>query len=246
VNGDLCRDTKDCCGAAGTGLPGDGNVVCEKANGATIGICRNPMSCNPQGDVCHYMDYACSISSARNDCCAGVGNSGVCQLDKLGVPRCNGLGDTCRKTGESCASADDCCNNLPCVPDANGALHCGSTTCVAAGGSCTINGDCCLGSSCVTATGSTQGTCSVPPPPPGTGGKGGSGGVGGTTGTSSGGTKSTGGATGGGGTNAGGSTGTSAGGSTTVCALYGQSCTASAQCCNAVPCTNGVCAFPVR
>jgi hypothetical protein len=78
VNGDLCRKDGDCCGAEGTGLPGDGNVTCDKSAGGEVGICRNPMSCNPQGDVCHYQNYQCSISSARNDCCAGVGNSGVC------------------------------------------------------------------------------------------------------------------------------------------------------------------------
>src|SRR5579859_2151085 len=37
VNGDLCRKTSDCCGAPGTGLPGDGNVVCEIAPGQAIG-----------------------------------------------------------------------------------------------------------------------------------------------------------------------------------------------------------------
>jgi hypothetical protein len=165
VNGNLCRRDSDCCGAAGTGLPGDGNVTCEIDTGKTLGICRNPQSCNPQGDVCHYKNYVCDISSARNDCCAAVGNSGVCQLDSLGVPRCNGLGTTCRQGGESCSSAMDCCNQVPCVPDATGALHCysppdgGTSTCVPAGGSCSINGDCCPGSTCIEPLGSTQGVC---------------------------------------------------------------------------------------
>jgi hypothetical protein len=165
VNGDLCRKDSDCCGAAGTGLPGDGNVTCEIPAGKALGICRNPQSCNPQGNVCHFKDYACSISSARNDCCAAVGNSGVCQVDFLGVPRCNGLGDTCRKPDETCASANDCCGLAPCVPDGAGVLHCygpadgGTSTCVPSGGTCSINGDCCPGTTCIQAIGSTQGVC---------------------------------------------------------------------------------------
>jgi hypothetical protein len=172
VNGDLCRKTSDCCGAAGTGLPGDGNVTCEIDPGNVIGICRNPRSCNPEGNVCHYQNYACSISSARNDCCAAVGNSGVCQLDALGVPRCYGLGE-CRKAGETCASAADCCGGVPCVPDAMGQLRClegsdAGPVCRKPGESCTINGDCCTGYICLTPAGSTQGTCGIytPPPPP--------------------------------------------------------------------------------
>ena len=178
VNGDLCAKDSDCCGAAGSGLPGDGNVTCEIQSGNALGICRNPQSCNPQGNVCHYQNYSCSISSARNDCCAGVGNSGVCQLDTLGVPRCNGLGTTCRQGGETCSSAMDCCNQMPCVPDASGVLHCytppddsGVNTCVRTGGPCSINGDCCPGSTCIQPMGSTQGVCgnvTLPPPDAGT------------------------------------------------------------------------------
>ncbi|HEX7479326.1 MAG TPA: hypothetical protein VF331_16100 [Polyangiales bacterium] len=224
VNGDLCRKTSDCCGAVGSGVPGDGNVTCDIATGAAVGICRNPMSCNPQGDVCHYKNYACNISSSRNDCCGGVGNSGVCQLDKLGVPRCNGLGTTCRKSGESCASAADCCSGLPCVPDSTGKLHCytppsGGPSCVGSSGACTINADCCSGSSCIAPIGSTQGTCSVPP---GTGGTGGTSGAGGTTG------------------------GTGGTGGSPACSLYGQSCSTTTSCCSGVPCTSGSCVFPIK
>jgi hypothetical protein len=220
VDGDLCRQTSDCCGAPGTGLPGDGNVVCDKAAGAAVGICRNPMSCDPEGDVCHFKNYACSNSSARNDCCGGVGNSGVCQLDALGVPRCYGLGTECRHSGDTCASAADCCDALPCIPDASGGLRCftppdGGARCVEPGGGCTINGDCCRGSSCVTTIGSTQGTCTVPPPPPGSGGASGSGGAAGS-------------------------------GGTPQCALYGQSCTLSSDCCGGVACFQGSCVYPIN
>jgi len=214
VNGDLCRRDSDCCGAAGTGLPGDGNVVCQIDAGKALGICRNPRSCNPQGNVCHYTNnYVCSSSSARNDCCAGVGNSGVCQLDMLGVPRCNGLGTTCRPGGDTCSSAMDCCNQMPCVPDSAGVLHCYTppipsqdggvlSSCVPAGGSCSINGDCCVGSTCIQPIGSTQGICGTIQPLPDAG----------TIDVSS-----------------------------PNCAEYGQLCSANADCCNGIPCTGGRC-----
>jgi hypothetical protein len=256
VNGDLCRKNSDCCGAAGTGLPGDGHVTCEIEPGKTLGICRNPMACNPEGDVCHYMAYSCGNSSARADCCGGLGaKGGVCKLDRLGVPRCYGVG-ACRQAGETCAFTGDCCNDTPCVPDASGTLHCAATTCVAEGGGCTISADCCRGSTCIVPTGSTKGTCGVisPPPGPGTGGSGGAGAGG------------TGGASGSGGAGAGGYGGTDDGGQTSgdagtgnqdatidlppppppVCSEYGQTCGTGADCCNAVPCTNGFCVYPIQ
>src|SRR6266545_5504309 len=171
VNGDLCRKDQDCCGGAGSGLPGDGNVKCEIVPGTAIGLCRNPMSCNPEGNVCHYKDYACDISSSRNDCCAAVGNSGVCQLDALGVPRCYGLGADCRMPGETCASQADCCNSVPCIPDSTGKLICATPpeagpVCRNPGESCTIDGDCCPGFLCVKLPGATTGTCGTPPSTP--------------------------------------------------------------------------------
>jgi hypothetical protein len=220
VNGDLCRRDSDCCGAAGTGLPGDGNVVCEIAAGKAVGICRNPRSCNPQGNVCHFQNYACSISSARNDCCAGVGNSGVCQVDTLGVPRCNGLGTTCRQGAETCSSAMDCCNQAPCVPDTTGVLHCygspgpndgGINACVPKGGPCSINGDCCMGSTCIQSVGSTQGVCGNTTPPPTT-----------DAGTTNPGIDAPGLPPG-------------------QCAEYGQLCATAADCCNGIPCSGGRC-----
>ena len=159
VDGDICHQTSDCCGASGTGLPGDGNVVCLKANaGDLVGVCRNPTGCNPEGDTCHYLNYTCGNSSKRNDCCAGQGNSGVCQLDALGVPRCYGLGTGCQMTGQTCAFSGDCCNGDPCVPDMNGVLRCGAT-CVMNGNQCTNTADCCNGATCVYTQGSTFGTC---------------------------------------------------------------------------------------
>lgn len=162
VDGDLCAQDSDCCGGdPNSGLPGAGNVQCLKQHtGDKVGICRNPMSCDPEGDVCHYKDYqTCGNSSARNDCCGAPGNSGVCQLDALGVPRCYGLGTACKQVGNTCAFSGDCCDGMPCVPDATGALHCGATACQQAGNSCTSTADCCNGSTCNFPPGSTQGTC---------------------------------------------------------------------------------------
>ena len=87
------------------------------------------------------------------------------------MPRCNGLGDVCREAGETCASATDCCNDVPCIRNEEGALVCmeipdGGYACVESGGSCTINGDCCPGTTCIRATGSSDGTCGVLEPPP--------------------------------------------------------------------------------
>jgi hypothetical protein len=227
IDGDLCRRDADCCGAAGTGLPGDGNVVCEIQAGKALGICRNPRGCSPQGNVCHYKGYSCSASSdsARNNCCDGVGNSGVCQLDTLGVPRCNGLGTTCRQGAETCSSAIDCCNRSPCVPDAKGVLRCfippvidGGPVkyCVPSGGSCSITADCCVGSMCIQPIGSTQGVCgNVLPPPSRPDG------------------------------------GTPDGAISTPdvptpqCAAYGQICTSDGDCCNGIPCTDGRCFQPI-
>jgi hypothetical protein len=240
VTGDLCREDRDCCGGdPDSGLPGAGNVVCEVQPGAVVGICRNPNSCNPQGNVCHFQDYECSISSARSNCCGALGAmSGGCQLDTLGVPRCNGL-DECRESGETCAGAADCCDGLPCVPDASGALRCGETACVATGNTCTINADCCRGTLCIRSPGSTSGMCSTSVPPPGSGGAGGSSGDAGAPGSGgSDATGGTGGSTGG--------TGTGGSGGATACAEYGQQCDTGSDCCNAVPCDGGICRFVVR
>ena len=164
IDGDLCTSDSDCCGAPGTGLPGDGLVHCDISPGFTVGICRNPMGCNPEGNVCHYKDYACAISAARNDCCGAPGNSGACQLDKLGVPRCHAIG-ACVQEGGNCAYDGDCCNSAHCVPGPNGQLVC-QGQCSPVAGACTVDADCCSGLQCHVPTGSTSGTCGVAPPPP--------------------------------------------------------------------------------
>jgi len=171
LNGDSCRKTEDCCGAAGTGLPGEGHVTCQLVPGSERGYCRNPTACNPEGNRCYYSNYCGGPSGARNDCCAAVGESGVCELDALGVPRCHGLGTHCRSAGETCASAADCCDRLPCVPGADGWLRCrapveNQPACVPAALPCTVNADCCVGLTCITAPGSAGGTCEPYARPP--------------------------------------------------------------------------------
>ncbi len=104
---------------------------------------ENPAgACSPQGNVCHYKDYECSISSARANCCDGLGAKGTCRLDPLGVPRCNGLGDDCRDEGETCASNADCCDFAPAFRTKK-VLRCGGGEVRPQGDTCTINGDCC-------------------------------------------------------------------------------------------------------
>jgi len=218
------------------------NVQCVKQNPTDpVGICRNPMGCSPEGNVCYKKDYACSISTAPNNCCGAVGDPTACVLDPLGVPRCHGIG-TCRKGGETCAFTGDCCNNVPCVPDDTGQLRClnvpdGGTICVPAGGNCTVTADCCRGTSCIISQGSTQGKCGVIMPPPPDGG----------ISTPDSGTTPDAGTTTDSGTSPDSGTPTDSG--TTdepppVCSQYGQLCTVDADCCNAIPCTAGICRIP--
>jgi hypothetical protein len=192
--GDLCRTNEDCCGGLvptdpADRLPGWGNGECQLEEGHLIGICRNPVNgaenpqgaCSPQGNVCHLQEYACPISSARANCCGGLGDDnntqGICREDALGVPRCDGL-DMCRMLGESCSTSADCCPDTsveppiipPCVPDAMGVLRCGPPVCVPTNGACSINGDCCPGGTCYRPAGSLVGTCE---PTTGEGGAGG-------------------------------------------------------------------------
>jgi len=239
VTGDLCLKDTDCCGGDdASGLPGAGNGSCKLDAGAKVGVCVNPMNggknaCNPEGNVCHYLqdqEYTCSSSSARSDCCGPeTPKFTMCKLDGLGVPRCLGVAE-CKAASETCASAADCCDRAPCVPDAKGALHClpppsdGGPNCVPSDGACTINADCCPGGICNRPPGSTVGRCSLIPTYDGSGGAGGNGS----------------------GTAGGSSTAGTGGGGYTHCSEYGQLCTVNGDCCNSVPCTDGACVFVVK
>jgi hypothetical protein len=190
VVGELCSRNEDCCGGdPESGLPGAGNTLCLKSSpDEPIGVCRNPMGCLPQGEVCKYTgasETTCDgVNAQSNNCCTKVGFSGskstACQLDTVGVPRCDGLGGECRPEGETCSNASDCCGNLPCVPDNSGVLRCttgggdpdgdgGLPACIAEGETCSFTGDCCRGLLCNLSPGSSQGVCEPPDdPPPGT------------------------------------------------------------------------------
>ena len=266
VVGDLCTQDTDCCGSAG--LPGGSHkpVTCVINPGETVGVCRNPMGCKPDGDVCKLKTMSCNASC---DCCSGnCETEDTCKQDNLGVPRCAAA--ACVNAGGACASSANCCGGAPCVPNpvAGGspAFVCSGSQCVAACGGCTTTADCCPGTSCVLAPGSTHGTCGpcggsgtgdggASPPDAGPGDGGGNGGNdgGGNPGSDGGGNPGSDGgdhagndggvdagpAGPGGGGNGGG------GGPTPTCAQFGQICQTTADCCNAVPCTQGRCQVPV-
>lgn len=219
--GEICRQDTDCCGA--DGVPGDGNqnVMCLKAAASDpVGRCTNGSACRGAGQVCKLSGYTCS---AENNCCAGNVNQNpdACQPDLLGIPRCTGVG-TCTGLGTS---------------QDGGAL---------AGTACATSADCCglpcvpnpsgdpayvCGASCSNPgnTCSTDADCCSGLPcilQPGSSK--------GTCGLRGGGSD--------GGTSSGGTDGGGSGG----CSFYGQSCQTSADCCNNVPCSGGVCRQPVN
>ncbi len=236
VVNNLCRNDSDCCGAAGSGLPGDGNVQCVLAAGVTpsLGTCANPNGCNPQGNVCGLKTNSCG--NAREDCCDCMPpKAQCCKADSLGVPRCyggstgacptgyTGKAPCCISSGQRCAFSAECCDGTPCVPDVGGVLRClaptpGGTTCVASGNSCTSTGDCCAGLLCNITPGAPYGRCAVPPMTPAP--------VpvspdGGTTGPAP---------------NDGGTDTSPPPPPPPVCAMYGQACSSTVSCCNNIPC----------
>jgi hypothetical protein len=154
------------------------------------------------------------------DCCSGnCEKDDTCKQDNVGVPRCTGA--MCVDAGSACASSADCCGGLPCVPSLSGTppYVCYGSSCVPDCGSCTNNADCCPGFSCEVPTGSTSGTCG----PCGLGKDGGTPRDSGTPKDASPPPPADGG-----------------------CALYGQVCTTSSQCCYGVPCTGGRCVLPIK
>jgi hypothetical protein len=214
--GDICLADSDCCGS--TGLPGGSSkpVTCDMGGGGPVGICRLPMGCKPNGDVCKLATMSCNSSC---DCCAGnCETEDTCKQDNVGVPRCTGA--QCVGAGSSCASSADCCNGAPCVPNPGGMppFVCYAQSCVPVCGACTNNGDCCPGTACDVPQGSTHGTC---------GPCGGTSGDGGTTGD-------------------GGLVVGDGGYADAGCALYGQVCTVSSDCCYGVTCNSGHCDTPAQ
>lgn len=218
--GEVCRDSKDCCGNEDSPDPKKGFVTCDKPDGAEFGRCNNGGACREPGSICKVGGpLSCS---AENNCCETIGtpNSNCnshpeecCAQDALGIPRClvHYVGDcsTPVAAGTTCATSADCCGS-PCVDNKCGAAG----ACVPTGGACTTNADCCAGVTCAAAPGSSSGIC------------------GGTV-TADGGVIDAG--------------ATVDAGS---CALYGQICGDSTDCCSNVPCTKaigaekGTCRYP--
>ncbi|HSQ62789.1 MAG TPA: hypothetical protein VLM85_06225 [Polyangiaceae bacterium] len=190
--------------------------ICDKANPS------DPVGVcsNPTG--CKPNGDICRLQTtqcnATDKCCSGnVQQYDTCKQDNLGVPRCSYAGDAgCAPSSGTCASSADCCNLNPCVPDGDGGFTCYPGNCVPAAGPCTNDGDCCPGGHCYIQGGQTSGTCQP------------------LTNTD-GGTPPADGGTDGGTTDA-----------STPCALYGQVCTTSGDCCNNIPCTNGRCEYPIQ
>lgn len=247
--GDLCTSTSECCGVKD--LPGSiknngggasTNVQCQIAAGQTVGRCNYVTTvCSPAGALCkpgNQTSGGAMACSTKIDCCAGNANQvPTCQIDLNGIPRCTVTGNLdCsggpKPAGTQCATSADCCGS-PCLPNTDPATQptkpyvCGATACQTQGNVCTSNGDCCSGLPCAIAPGGVTGICGgtvltdggvSTQPPPGT-----DGGVIVTTQDAGAGSDA---------------------GVQVVCALYGQTCTQSSDCCSGVPCTGGTCHYP--
>jgi hypothetical protein len=218
--GEVCRTDADCCGFGGVqGSTGVGN--CSKALPSdAVGRCDNGNACRPAGAICKLATMSCN---AENNCCAGNVNQNpyVCQQDILGIPRCTIKGESCgdggSKSGQACATSADCCG-LPCVPNPSFTADSGLAAFVC-GGICAGTGG-----SCTTAADCCPGLPCVTVP-------------GSTRGTC-------------------GGPPMGDGGIVTPppdayvpppgCAVYGQVCTVSSDCCNGVPCTGGRCVIVVN
>ena len=182
----LCTRDSECCGG------GSGTVHCTPASGGnvSIGVCSMNTGNQVPGGICKLSGNSNACSNAESDCaCAVSPKAQCCAYDTLGLPRCLGSGacgadggatgifsgtdpNCCRKAGQTCNTAAECCGLAPCVPDSTGTLRCLTTTpndggivCVASGGNCTATGDCCTGLVCNIAGGG-MGTCGPPPTPP--------------------------------------------------------------------------------
>ncbi len=233
--GEVCRIDADCCGSTGSPQPVDGPVVCAKASPTQeFGRCDNGTKCREPGSICKPKNQSCS---AENNCCEPNGapnpsycNSdpdNCCRRDALGIPRCLLNANDCTSpipAGSSCETSADCCGK-PCVD------HKCLAACVNLNGTCTTHADCCTGLPCVIPTGSTKGVCGGSYLPDG--------GVGPSP-SPDGGTTSDGGGTGDGGSTTDGGIGPG------PCALYGQTCSVNANCCDGVPCTNGTCHYTIK
>lgn len=221
--GELCRADSDCCGWAGSATAGiqvDGPVHCSKSSATQeFGRCDNGGSCREPGSICKPADYQCS---AENNCCEHPDfPSSYCNSNPENCCRRDALGiPRCLvKPGDCTApipAGTVCATSADCCGKPCVNNQC-SGACVPSAGECTTTADCCAGLPCTIPAGASKGYCG--------GGLLPDGGVtpdGGTIPPTDGGTTADGGA----------------------CALFGQACEASGDCCNSVPCTNGTCRYP--
>jgi hypothetical protein len=265
VDGQLCGGSAADGGAVylDSGLPACGGPCCSRACapwGPTgVLVCQPASGCKPVGDLCLVDSDCCGATglpggSGKPVVCnkSGGATVGICQLP-MG---CKPNGDVCKLQTMSCNSSCDCCSGNcetedTCKQDNMGVPRCTGAQCVGAGSSCASSADCCngapcvpnpsgnppfvcSGSSCVAACSSCSDNADCCPGLACEISAGSTSGVCGPCG---------GGSAGDAGTSAGdgGATGVDAG-----CALYGQICTTSAQCCDGVVCTGGRCEAPIQ
>jgi hypothetical protein len=173
VAGDPCNSTLQCCGNTQ-------GATCETT-------CTNVQACNAPGNICgapHLPDGGyVTLGTARVDCCPGGGiMKEPCFYDPAGVPRCFGqcppnsptcdagcpsidpfVPGCCLSPGETCNSAGECCNFLPCVPNDAGVLTCTLQSCLPIGALCQPDAGtgCCNGTGCLPA-GEVDFACQLP------------------------------------------------------------------------------------
>jgi hypothetical protein len=261
VDGELCAGTGPDGGVVfkDGGLPSCGGACCSRACapwGPTgVLVCQPASGCHPVGDLCTTDTDCCGASglpggSGKPVTCdrSDGGAVGICRLP-MG---CKPNGDVCKLKTMSCSSSCDCCagnceTKDTCKQDNEGVPRCADAICVSPGSSCASSADCCDGAPCVPSPSGTppfvcSGSACVPAcgactdngdccpgfacdlPPASTHGT-----CGPCTpdaGVPDGGSKD-------------GGTHKDAG-----CALYGQICTTSSQCCDGVPCFEGRCEEP--
>ena len=142
------------------GHPGGSNkpVTCDMSGGGPVGICRCPMGCKPNGDVCKLATMSCNSSC---DCCAGN-----CETDghvQAGQRRRAALRrGPVRRRGWLVRFERRLLQRRAVRAQPRAATRRTSaraTACVPACGACTNNADCCPGPSCEIPQGSTQGIC---------------------------------------------------------------------------------------
>jgi hypothetical protein len=192
MTGDYCDTTASCCNInQDLNPPGDGNP---KAVHCTADhTCDGGGACNPPGNIC---GASTDVNASQNCCFEGNGSGKpVCKPDSNGILRCFGgpVNATCPSGWDSddpaccippgsgpesiCQFRDQCCNMAPCVPDANGVLHCAlPDACMPLGGACVPASPdpCCTGATCDPELGcvataaclASGASCSIPPATP--------------------------------------------------------------------------------